>query len=125
MANFALIENNIVLNIIVVNDEDCGGGIFPESEQLGKYYIQSLGIEGVWIQTSPDSTFRSNYAYIGGEYDSELDAFIEPKPFDSWVLNSDNQWSAPIPYPSDGDVYVWNEEVLNWEWVNHLDWLTV
>ena len=113
MANFALIENNVVLNVIVINDSDCSGGIFPDSEQVGKNYISSLGIEGMWLQTSPNAEFRSNYAFIGSTYDSELDAFINPKPFDSWILNSTNQWTAPIPYPFDGDFY-WDEESLSW-----------
>lgn len=122
MANFALIENNNVVNVIVINDEDCGGGVFPHSEEIGKEYIASLGIEGEWLQTCTNSTFRSNYAYIGGTYDEALDAFIEPKPFDSWALDSQNQWAAPVQYPSDGDVYAWDEEQINWKRVDHLEW---
>ncbi|MFY9347859.1 MAG: hypothetical protein WAO93_08940 [Orrella sp.] len=125
MANFALIENNVVLNIIVINDSDCSGGVFPESEPIGQAFIASLGIEGEWLQTSVEKQFRSNYAFIGATYDPELDAFIEPKPFDSWALDSDNQWSAPIPYPSDGDAYAWNEDILNWELNPNITLVTV
>jgi hypothetical protein len=123
MAHFALVENNIVKNVIVVSDSDCGDVPFPNSEQIGKDYISSLGIDGVWIQTSVEKEFRSNYAFIGGTYDPELDAFIEIKPYDSWVLNPSNQWTAPVPYPSDGDVYEWDEEGKMWKWVDHLEWL--
>jgi hypothetical protein len=112
MANFALIKNSVVLNIIVIDDSNCGSGVFPESEQAGRDFILSLGIEGEWIQTSPDGKFRSNYALIGSVYDSTLDAFINPKPFDSWILNSTNQWNAPTPQP-EGNFY-WDESSLSW-----------
>jgi hypothetical protein len=124
MAHFALVENGEVKNVIVVSNSDCGGGDFPESEQIGREFIASLGIDGDWYQTSYNKNFRSNYALIGGTFDAERDAFIEVKPFPSWILNDSNQWAAPVPYPSDGDVYVWNEEEKTWKWVDHLEWLT-
>jgi hypothetical protein len=61
--------------------------------------------------------FRKNYAGIGYTYDETRDAFIPPKPnYPSWVLNEDTcRWQAPVPYPTDGNKYSWNEEILNWE----------
>jgi hypothetical protein len=114
MAHFALVENGEVKNVIVVSNDDCGGGAFPESEPIGQKFIASLGLEGEWKQTSYNSNFRSNYAFIGGVYDSELDAFIEPKPFDSWTLNSSNQWVAPVPYPDENEAYFWDDALQKW-----------
>jgi hypothetical protein len=86
---------------------------------------------GEWIQTSyntlggihygqndqPDGgiALRKNYAGIGYSYDSQLDAFIPPKPYSSWTLNIETcLWEAPIPYPSDGKFYGWDEATLSW-----------
>lgn len=63
--------------------------------------------------------FRKNYAGIGYIYDEQRDAFIPPKPFESWILNEFScLWEAPIPYPTDGKRYIWNEDILNWEETN-------
>lgn len=59
--------------------------------------------------------FRKNFAGIGYTYDADRDAFIPPKPFDSWLLNEETcLWDAPISYPNDGNRYVWNEDTLTW-----------
>ena len=64
-------------------------------------------------------SFRKNYAGIGYYYDSIRDAFIPPKPFPSWTLNEDScLWQSPIPYPNDGKMYTWNEDILNWQEIN-------
>jgi hypothetical protein len=79
MAHFARTnENNIVEEVIVVSNDDCGGGDFPESEPIGQAFIASLGISGNWLQTSYHGNFRGRYAGIGYTYDVELDEFIEP-----------------------------------------------
>ena len=78
MAHFAEIENGIVNNVIVVSNDDCGGGNFPESEQVGKAFIASLGIAGDWLQTSYNSNFRGTYAGIGWTYDAINDVFVRP-----------------------------------------------
>jgi hypothetical protein len=63
--------------------------------------------------------FRKNYAGIGYYYDSIRDAFIPPKPFPSWILDEFScLWQSPIPYPNDGKMYQWNEEISNWEEIN-------
>ena len=76
MAHFAKIENGIVTNVIVVNNDDCSGGTFPDSEEPGKTFIESLGIKGDWKQTSYSGSFRGIFAGIGMEYDSISDEFI-------------------------------------------------
>tara|TARA_R110002073_G_scaffold184554_1_gene342954 strand:+ start:888 stop:1211 length:324 start_codon:yes stop_codon:yes gene_type:complete len=102
MAHFAEIDNNnIVTRVLVFNDtytdSDC-------SALLG----------GNWIQTSYNNNIRKNFAGIGYTYDSNLDAFIAPKPFNSWVLDTDTcKWEAPIEQP-EGD-YTWNEDKLSWD----------
>ena len=80
MAHFAKIDtDNIVEQVIVVANSDCGGGEFPESEPLGQAFIASLGIEGEWLQTSYHANFRGAYAGIAFTYDVELDEFIAPE----------------------------------------------
>jgi hypothetical protein len=79
MAHFAKVENNIVEQVIVVANSDCGGGDFPESESVGQAFIASLGIEGEWLQTSYSGSFRGLYAGIGFEYSEESDTFVAPE----------------------------------------------
>lgn len=78
MAHFAKINNNIVETVIVVSDDDCGGGNFPASEPIGQAFIASIGLDGEWKQTSYNNNFRGLYAGIGCTYDSELDEFVAP-----------------------------------------------
>lgn len=115
MAHFAEIDqNNVVLRVIVVADEDCGGGEYPASEPVGAEFCANL-LGGVWKQTSYNKNFRKNYANIGDTFDADRDAFIPQKPFASWVLNEETcLWEAPIPFPTDGKPYTWDEETDNW-----------
>ena len=78
MAHFAQVDNNIVRNVIVINNSDCGGGDFPDSEPIGQAFIASIGIEGNWMQTSYNNNFRGAYAGQGMTYDPVLDEFISP-----------------------------------------------
>jgi len=78
MAHFAKIENNIVVEVLTVNNTDCGGGDYPDSEPIGQAFIASLGIAGEWLQTSYHANFRANYAGIGYTYDADLDEFVSP-----------------------------------------------
>ncbi len=78
MAHFAQLDNNIVCQVIVVADEDCGGGEFPASESAGQAFIASIGLAGTWKQTSYNSNFRGVYAGIGFAYDPEGDVFVAP-----------------------------------------------
>jgi hypothetical protein len=114
MAHFAeLDENNIVKQVIVVhNNELLDNGV--ESEVKGVAFCQSL-FGGNWIQTSYNGNIRKNYAGIGYTYDSIRDAFIAQKPFESWVLEEETCiWTTPIPYPTDGKIYTWDENTISW-----------
>jgi len=127
MASFAKIENNIVTIVVsVVNEvlKDLNG---IEQEQLGINFLKTLYNEpnAIWKQTSYNTNagvhslggtpFRKNHANIGYTYDSQRDAFIPPKPFNSFILNEQTcNWNSPIPYPQDGNIYIWNESTLSW-----------
>lgn len=111
MAHYAFLdENNIVTEVIVGIDEtELIEGLNPET-WYGNFRNQ------VCKRTSYNGKIRKNYAGIGFTYDSDLDAFIPPQIFLSWILNKATcQWEAPIPYPTDGFTYVWNEAELDWE----------
>ena len=116
MANFALIKQNIVIAVIVIDNEVItNNGI--EVEQLGVDFIDSLNIKSIYDydsikQTSYNSKFRNIYAGIGFTYDSVNDVFISPKPYEDWVLVN-YKWEAPIPYPSDNKLYSWNNNKWN------------
>lgn len=78
MAHFAQINNdNVVLRVINVANDDCGGGDFPASEPIGQAFIASLGIPGTWLQTSYNANFRGKYAGIGDLWDGT--DFVEPE----------------------------------------------
>jgi len=113
MAHFAQLENNIVTQVIVVNNNELlDNGV--ESEAKGIAFCQSL-FGGTWIQTSYNGNIRKNYAGIGHTYDPVRDAFIAPKPYNSWVLDEDTcRWTAPIPYPQDDKKYSWDELTVSW-----------
>jgi len=113
MAHFAQIENGVVTQVIVVANEEL---IFngAENEIKGIIFCQSL-FGGDWVQTSYNGRFRKNFAGIGYTYDSQRDAFIAPQPHPSWVLNEETcQWVTPIPMPTDGKIYVWDEATVSW-----------
>lgn len=117
MAHFAqLNKNNTVIQVIVVNNSDILDENTQESEAVGIAFCQQLfGADTRWVQTSYNSNIRKNYAGIGYTYDSQRDAFIPPKPYDSWVLDEAIcQWQPPVPMPSDGQLYAWNEVTVSW-----------
>jgi hypothetical protein len=116
MAHFAKVENGKVVEVIVVNNKVLGANLdFPESESIGQAFIASLSLDGEWLQTSYNGNFRGNYAGIGFNYDKDLDAFIPPKIFNSWILNTSTySWEAPVPYPEDDQEYYWNESSQSW-----------
>jgi hypothetical protein len=121
MASFTkLNENNIVLEVLALSNDVIGNLPFPESEPLGVAFLADWsGGYTNWKQTSYNRNFRKNYAGIGYTYDSVLDAFVPPKPFPSWLLDTNTcQWQAPVPYPNDGKLYSWNEATQSWVPVN-------
>ena len=104
MSHWAELDNtNKVIRVLVGDNNE------PDE---GKATIESLG--GTWVKTSYNANIRYNYAGIGYTYDKEADAFIPPKPFESWVLNDQFSWIAPIDYPQDEKPYYWDEEAGNW-----------
>jgi hypothetical protein len=115
LAHFArLDENNIVVFVTVGRDEDNG----KEDEltaRTGDVYKQTSYNTHGGVHSNGGTPFRKNYAGIGYTYDSQRDAFIPPKPFNSWVLNESTcLWDAPITMPTDDKRYTWNEETVNW-----------
>jgi hypothetical protein len=111
MAHYAFLnDNNIVTEVITGKDEnELLEGLTPE-EWYGNFRGQRC------IRTSYNGNIRKNYAGIGYTYDEQRDAFIAPKPFNSWILNEGTcQWEAPVAYPTDEKFYVWNENQRNWE----------
>lgn len=111
MAHYAFLnENNIVTEVIVGIDEtELIEGLDPET-WYGNFRGQTCK------RTSYNGNIRKNYAGVGYTYDEARDAFIAPKPFDSWLLNEETcNWEAPTPMPIDGQKYVWVEDDLNWQ----------
>ena len=106
MAHWAEIdENNIVLRVNVGDNN--------EPDEGYQWLLDNLG--GTWVKTSYNATIRKNYAGIGYTYDEIRDAFIPPKPFESWVLNENTcNWEAPVEYPTDDKSYDWDEATLSW-----------
>jgi hypothetical protein len=81
MAHFAQInDDNVVSQVIVISNDDCGGGNFPDSEPIGQAFIASLGITGRWLQTSYHDNFRGRYAGMSMVYVADIDEFIYPEP---------------------------------------------
>lgn len=81
VAHFAKInDQKLVEQVIVIANDDCGGGDFPDSEPIGQAFIASLGLEGEWLQTSYSGSFRGCYAGLGYSFDVALDEFIPPAP---------------------------------------------
>lgn len=117
MANFALIKQNIVISVIVIDNEKLiSNGV--EVEQLGIDLIDSLNIKSIYDydtirQTSYNSNFRNKYAGIGDTWDETNNVFISPKPFASWSLDTNFNWKSPVSYPEEGN-YTWDEENQQW-----------
>ena len=112
MAHFAKLgTGNIVERVEVVSND------VATDEQTGVDFLNNLyGTRDVWKQTSYNGNIRKNFAGIGFSYDQTRDAFIPPKPFDSWILNEDTcLWEAPVAYPNDGKMYEWNESTKQWD----------
>jgi hypothetical protein len=121
MAHFAKLDaNNIVLEVNVVDNEHLLDANGVEHENLGiAFLVQWSGGYPYWKQTSYNGNFRKNYAGIGLIYDAGRDAFIEPQPYPSWILNETTcRWEPPVPYPTDGKYYAWDETTTSWVEIN-------
>jgi hypothetical protein len=111
MAHYAKVQNGLVTQVIVA-----------EAEFFETFVDTS---PGEWIQTSYNTAggqhpegrpLRKNYAGIGYTYNRELDAFISPKPYASWILDEETcQWNAPVARPDDDRYYIWNEDTISWQ----------
>ncbi len=124
MAHFAkLDENNVVIFVTVGRDEDADreqelfeqtGDVYKRTSyntRGGVYYTPNTN------EVDPDQSkaFRKNFAGLGYTYDAVRDAFIPPQPYPSWVLDEFScLWNAPVPYPTDGKRYSWDEATQNW-----------
>ena len=122
MAYFAKLgTGNIVEQVISINNAVITDANGVEQEQLGVDFINKLyNTRDVWKQTSYNNNIRKNYAGIGYTYDQTRDAFIAPKPFNSWILNETTcLWEAPVAMPTEqlenNQYYSWNETIINWE----------
>lgn len=116
MAHFAKIESgNVVTQVVVVDNKDTADASGVEKEHIGVAHLEKI-LGGNWKQTSYNGNFRKNYAGIGYTFDEQRNAFIPPKPFNSWIINEDTcQWQAPVAMPNDGQMYTWSEDNLQWE----------
>ena len=112
MAHFAQIdENNIVINVLVAEQEFINSGAVGDSA----HWIQTSYNTRSGVHALGGTPLRKNYAGLGYTYDASRDAFIPPKPFASWVLNEDTcLWEAPVPMPTDGKMYRWDEATVSW-----------
>ena len=129
MASFAKIGlNSKVIQVVTVNNNELLDSNGVEQEVNGINFLTNLTGWAIWKQTSYNTKggvhklggtpLRKNHAGIGYTYDEDRDAFIPKKPFASWILNEDTcLWEAPVVYPSDGQKYIWNETIQNWELV--------
>ena len=117
MAHFAkLDQNNVVTEVHVVNNIELLSADGLESEVMGAaFLIRWSGGYSNWKQTSYNGKIRKNYAGVGYTYDPTRDAFIAPQPFPSWTLNEDTcLWGSPVPMPTDGQRYSWDEATTSW-----------
>lgn len=113
---FAKVESDqTVSEVIVVAESDCGNSQFPASETVGQSFLASLGKGGLWLQASPSSEYRKNFASVGCKYISDADVFTQPKPYPSWVLDSGYEWQAPTPKPDADGFWSWNETEQKWQ----------
>ena len=118
MAHYSFLDpNNIVTEVIVGNDEDQGT---DWEEYYGKIRNQTCKRTSYNTYANEHkfggTAFRGNYAGIGFTYDPVNDVFIAPQPFESWILNETSWiWEAPVPYPDDDKLYVWDEDNKEWD----------
>ena len=120
MAHFAkLNSDNIVVKIHKVANEAILDSNNIESESKGQEVLNSLHGDGSWVQCSYNGSIRKKYPSIGDKYDSTRDAFIGPKPYNSWVLNETTCiWEPPVAYPSNAlahEIWGWNENNQEWQ----------
>lgn len=114
MAHFAELDaNNVVVRVVVVANADTQDAQGNEVESIGAAFCANL-LGGRWVQTSYNATRRKNYAGVGFTYNAEIDGFVPPQPFPSWLLEpATGQWVPPKPQPTDRPTQ-WDEETQEW-----------
>ena len=124
MAHYVVLdENNIVINGFVGRNEGEDGVDWEQYYNAKRTSYNTRGGIHYDPETNEPSVdqskaFRKNYAGLGYTYDESRDAFIPPKPYESWTLNEETcLWESPVPYPTDGEMYTWNEETQTWDLV--------
>jgi len=118
--HFAEIDKNNIVKRVIVAEQDFidSGAVGDSSNWIQTSYNTRGGIHYTPDSDEPDGgvALRKNYAGIGYIYDSDKDAFYQPQPYPSWLLNEDScQWESPVSYPDDGSNYNWNEENQSWD----------
>lgn len=109
MSHFAQVDNGIVIQVIVAEQDVIDSGLF------GTGWIQTSYNTHGGVHATGGTPLRKNYAGVGYTYDADRDAFIPPQPYPSWVLNEDTcLWDAPVPMPTDGKLYSWDEPTTAW-----------
>ena len=119
MAHYAkLDEKNIVLEVVVIDDNnEMKNGV--TDEETGIQFCQSLLNYLTWKKTSYNNNIRKRYAGIGFTYNLQYDAFIPPKPFNSWLFDeAELNWKAPLPIPDSNNQYYWDENTTSWILIN-------
>jgi hypothetical protein len=112
MSHFARIKDGLVTEVIVIEQDMIDTGLWG----LPQEWIQTSYNTHAGVHTQGGTPLRKNYAGVGYSYDEALDAFIPPKPFDSWILDETTcHWKAPVECPQDDNRYIWNEQDLLWE----------
>lgn len=121
MAHFAeLDDNNIVLRVVLIDNKDTSDANGNEVEEIGIAYLENL-LGGKWLQTSYNHKIRGMFAGQGSNYDPVSNRFYSGQTFASWKLNKETlTWEPPIPRPSDGNFYVWNEDKVNWDLIQDI-----
>jgi len=128
MAYYAVLdENNIVIDMKTAGHEDDWNGEVEWEKETGQVHKRTSYNTKGGIHYDPETrepsvdqskAFRKNYAGIGYTYDESRDAFIPPQPYSSWTLNEETcRWNSPVPHPTDGERYIWNEETQTWDLV--------
>ena len=130
MAHFAeLNSTNEVLRVVVISNDDVeanGGELSTEAETFVSTIVPYSENGTAWKQTSYNNNFRKQYAGIGYSYDSSKDKFITPQPFPSWSLDANDDWVAPVTYPTiteiDSNIVFtsWNEDNQKWLGATHI-----
>ena len=110
MSHFAKVIDGVVVEVLVIEQDVIDTGMFGDPALFVQTSYNTIG--GQHPENRP---LRKNFAGIGYTYDPVLDAFIPPQPYPSWLLNTETcLWEAPVPYPTDGKYYLWDEATLSW-----------